>query len=232
MENYEQCPKCKAQSLAGKKFCADCGSPLDPATIQFKDQQYVALETSVVAAEKLKSWLTLFLFWAGIPLALIAALLAILGTVFGIFGFRNYEDFLSKVTAAKLQVESASANAQRTAEAAQQKASGVSKALGDLAAGVASSQRAVSELQRTAAGLKDQYGQVQSDVTRYRQVNQEIEAVQKELTDVKGQIVDFGNKTLRAGGVEVPPKEGVPGSIAFASLGCQQKPLAKMVASG
>src|SRR5580693_6683592 len=61
--SYEQCPKCNAPSAPEKKFCADCGAPLGPESAQmrtlvdsqidrafetrFKDQQYIALETSV-----------------------------------------------------------------------------------------------------------------------------------------------------------------------------------------
>jgi len=139
--SYERCPKCKEPCAPGKKFCADCGAPLDPASAhiraliedqvdrafetRFKDQRYVALETAVAAADKPREWLTHFLYWAAIPLALIAILLAILG-------FRTYNDFTSKVTAAEKQVERVSAAAQKTAEAAQQKASDVSKTLGSI----------------------------------------------------------------------------------------------------
>jgi uncharacterized membrane protein YvbJ len=93
--NPEQCPACNKPSVPGKSFCADCGASLDSESghiralidealrVRLKDKQYVALETSIEVADKLKNWLKLLMFWAGIPLALIAIVLAILG-------FRTY----------------------------------------------------------------------------------------------------------------------------------------------
>jgi hypothetical protein len=220
---YERCPQCNEPPIPGKPFCANCGAPLDSTAghirtlidealkIRFKDQQYVVLETSVAAADKLTKWLRLFLTWAGIPLALIAILL-------GILGFRTYSDFTSKVTAAESQVETVSAAAQRTAETAQQRASEVAKALDSITPGIESSQRALSELRRTATSLSGQYGQLQLDVSRYKQVNEKIEEVQKQLTAVQGQIIDIGKRELRA--ERFTATGPGPSGISFGRLGC------------
>lgn len=169
------------------------------------------METSVAAADKLTTWLKIFLYWAAIPLALLAILL-------GIFGVRTYDDFASKVTTAEKQVEAVSATAQKTAESARQKATEVSNSLGNLQREIASSQRAVSELQRIAGDIKKQYGQLQSDVGRYREVNQKIEDVQKRLMEVHSEVVNLGNRTLIAGQIKTTGPG--PAGFSFEAIGC------------
>ena len=221
--SHEICPQCNEPSPFGGRFCANCGTPLDPASGQiralidealktrFKDQQYLAVETSVAAAEKLTSWLKLFLYWAAIPLFLIAVLL-------GILGFRTYGDFTSKVERAELQVESTSAAAQRTAESARQEASNAVANLQVIEANM-------SGLQKTVTSIKEQSGQLQSDLGRYTQVNQKIGELQRQLTEVQGQVVDLGNRTIRAGKIEAIGKPGVSSFFSFSSLGCQPSAL-------
>lgn len=230
-DSYEQCPRCKEPfTSAGKNFCANCGAPIDSTSskiralidealkTRFKDQQHVALETSVAVADKLTTWLKLFLYWAAIPLALIAILL-------GIGGVRTYGDFTSKVTTAESQIEKVSTAAQTVAESARQKASGVSSNLARIERDIMSTQRDLSELQRLATTIKGQYGQLQSDVDRYKKVNEKIDEVQKQLTAVKGQIVDLGSSVVRAAGFESTGTTG-PSSWSLKQLGCGPSALA------
>ena len=73
------CPHCNSPSAEGKKYCADCGTPLDPRTEhlesfvkaqieesikeKFKDQKLVDIETSQAIAERLHGWAKMFGFF-------------------------------------------------------------------------------------------------------------------------------------------------------------------------
>jgi hypothetical protein len=180
---------------------------------RFKDQQCVVIETSVEVADKVKGWLGLFMFWAGIPLALIAVVLAILG-------FRTYNDFESKVASAEKQVEDVSKAAISTAESAREKAADVSNSLARIRAEIESSRQELSGLRSAAKAIGGQYGQLQTDVARYKQVDKKIEEVQRQLTEVKGQVVDLGSRTLRAGKLVAVPVPGEPSGFSLGNLGC------------
>ena len=112
-----ECLRCKAPNPVGKRFCGDCGSPLDPAfaaikemvgsTLReqvqdiikehYKDQKIVELETSQAIASRLFEWAKLFGFFVGIPIA-------ILLLIFGALGIQKYADFLNQVDKAEKYV--------------------------------------------------------------------------------------------------------------------------------
>jgi F0F1-type ATP synthase membrane subunit b/b' len=140
------CPKCQAVSASDKKYCGDCGAFLSDdaenirsqieAQIQatldtrFKDQKLVEYETTLAIASRITDWAKTFAFWAGVPLALLLIVLAILGV-------QKFGDFTSKIDEAIAKItpvldasikqaddaQAKSAAAQNTAEAAQGKAS-------------------------------------------------------------------------------------------------------------
>ncbi len=96
-----ECPKCKAPSPDGKKYCGECGAQLrktgdlsnadlrqEIQTIlkeEFKDQKLVEVEVTEAVVTKLTDWAKLLAYFAGIP---IAALLLVLGAL----GAKKYTD--------------------------------------------------------------------------------------------------------------------------------------------
>ena len=112
-----ECSRCKANNPSDKRFCGDCGAPLDPALTaikdlmnatwreqvaevlrqHYKDQKFVEIETAGAIAAKLTEWSKLFAFFVGIPVA--AALLAL--TVLGI---TSYNDFSGAIGRAKTEL--------------------------------------------------------------------------------------------------------------------------------
>jgi len=108
------CPHCNSPSADGKKYCADCGTPLDAQTkyletfvksqveeaIQqkFKDQKLVDIETSQAIAERVHGWAKLFGFFVGLPIALLLIVLAV-------SGIEKYRDFKGLVEQAQNQVK-------------------------------------------------------------------------------------------------------------------------------
>jgi hypothetical protein len=201
------CPGCKELTLPGKAFCANCGAPLnnDSSRIKalidealesrFKDRDYVTMETSVGVASKLTDWFKLFLYWAAIPLGVLALILTVLGFFLGVFGFHSYSDFTAKVADATTQVQNAS-------QAAMAKDKEVSANLGGLESHVQSAESQVSELQASSVQMGQKYAQLQKDYGRYDQIDQKIGALQSQLTAVQGQVVDMGHRKLIAGSFE------------------------------
>ena len=105
-----ECARCKAGNPAGKRFCGDCGAPLDPAlaaasqfmetslhdrvkailTENYKDQKLVEVETTQAIASRFSEWAKLLGFFVGIPVAVLLLVLAALG-------IKTYSDFVSQV---------------------------------------------------------------------------------------------------------------------------------------
>ena len=125
------CPHCNSPSVEGKKYCADCGTPLDPQTkhletfvktqveeaIQqrFRNQKLVDIETSQAVAERLHGWAKLFGFFVGLPFA---ALLIVLG----VGGIEKYSDFKKMIGSIEGQVKPKIEQAKSDAKQAQKTA--------------------------------------------------------------------------------------------------------------
>jgi hypothetical protein len=125
------CPQCNSPSAEGKKYCADCGTPLEPQTKhlesfvksqveesireRFKDQKLVDIETTQAVAERLHGWAKLFAFFVGVPLGLFIIWLSIAG-------FEKYSDFRKLVASIEEQVKPKIEQAKSDAEQAQKTA--------------------------------------------------------------------------------------------------------------
>ena len=125
------CPHCNSPSAEGKKYCADCGSPLDPQTVRletliksqvadairdkFKDQKVVEVETSHAIAERLIGWAKLFAYAVGIPFGLLIVWLSIAG-------IDTYRDFKKLVATVEEQIKPMLEQAKSDAEQAQKNA--------------------------------------------------------------------------------------------------------------
>jgi hypothetical protein len=128
-----ECARCKAESADGKKFCGECGNPLDATTPAFKelasppsplspasaalrdqvheiieqhykDQKVVEIETTQAIATRLLEWAKLLAFFVGIPITVLLLIL-------GVFGIKTYNDFSTQVDKAKADVAAAEAAA-------------------------------------------------------------------------------------------------------------------------
>src|SRR5258708_27241417 len=122
------CPNCKSPTVEGKRFCADCGVPLDPQMIhletfvktrveesikeRFKDQELVELKTSQAVLERLHGWAKLFAFFVGVPLGLFIIWLSIAG-------IEKYTDFKKLVASVEEQVKPKIEQAKADSEQAQ-----------------------------------------------------------------------------------------------------------------
>src|SRR5262245_7644997 len=98
-ESFTVCYKCKSTNPSDKKFCGDCGTPLDPTIgainayldanltsrldevikTRFREQQVIEIELAAKVAEKVSGWTKLFAILVGLPLTIMGAYLAFVG---------------------------------------------------------------------------------------------------------------------------------------------------------
>jgi hypothetical protein len=125
------CPICNTSGPDGKKYCAECGAPLDPQTKylesaihrqieeeiekRFKDRNLVDVETTQAIAGRLLSWVKMFAYPAG-------ALIALCLIVLGFFGIERYSDLNTLVTNVEKDIKPKVAQATSDAEQAQKTA--------------------------------------------------------------------------------------------------------------
>ncbi len=109
------CPSCGSENGEESNYCGKCGESLAPATDdlrvlverhvqqvlagQFKDQSLVEIETTQAVANRLSNWAKLFGFFVGIPLALLAIVLSLLG-------INEYRDFVVMIDETQSAVNS------------------------------------------------------------------------------------------------------------------------------
>src|SRR6267378_6209028 len=165
------CPHCDSPSAEGKKYCADCGTPLDTQTAhleslvkdqveesikeKFKDQKLVDIETSQAIAERLHGWAKMFGFFVALPLA-------VLVIVLGFLGIEKYGDFKKLVDSidhqVKPKIEQAkldSEQAQRTAKDAKSEAEDSKKTIEVATAEAKRQLGSATELAKSVKGLSD-----------------------------------------------------------------------------
>ena len=86
----------------------------------------------------------------------------------------------------------------------------------DVEPAVASAKAEVTELQQNATRIRNEQGSLQADLARYKSVNQTIGTLQRELAVVKGQVVDLGNRDVKARKLITTGSE--VSSISFSNL--------------
>jgi len=107
-----ECPQCKASNPEGKRYCGDCGAPLESDLLADADlrariravikedlgnQKVVEVEIAEAVVRKIQKWAKLLAFFSGIPLV---ALLALLGWL----GARKYNNLWAVATAAENRI--------------------------------------------------------------------------------------------------------------------------------
>src|SRR5712692_8678211 len=151
-----ECPKCKAPSPDGKKYCGECGAQLrkigdltdadlrqEIQTIlkqELKDQKLVQVEVTEAVVTKLTDWAKLLAYFAGIP---IAALLLVLGAL----GVKKYTDLWALTEVAEKKIGP-------VVEQATKQAGEVGKQTEDLRRQSESAQKQLSDLQPKLADIR------------------------------------------------------------------------------
>jgi len=205
------CPHCNSPSAEGKRFCADCGTPLDQQTRyletfvkaeieqaiheKFRDQKLVDIETSQAVAERLHGWAKLFVFFVGLPLAVLVVVLSI-------GGIGKYSDFKNMIGSVerqlKPQIEHAKADAelaQKTAKDAKVEAEQSKKTIEEAAAEAKRQLGSATELAKNVKGLSDRVAGLEQQTStritesshtvdmRVAELNQKMGAASKDIAE-------------------------------------------------
>lgn len=205
------CPNCNSANVDGKKYCSDCGTPLDPQmqrleifvktqvekAIQekFKDQKLVDVETSQAIAERLHGWGKMFAFFVGIPFALLLIVL-------GVGGVEKYGDFKNMIGGIEKQVKpkieqakSDAEQAQKTASEAKGEAADAKKTIEGATAEAKRQLGSATELANNVKALADRVsgleqqtsnqmkGSSQRIDTRVVELDQKIDAATKDIAE-------------------------------------------------
>jgi len=192
------CPNCNSQNADGKRFCADCGTLLDPQTqrlesfvkmqvekaIQekFKDQRLVDIETSQAIAERLHGWGKVFGFFVALPVAILLIVLSI-------GGIERYSDFKNMIGGIEHEVKPKIEQAKSDAEQAQ-KAAGEAKSEAEdskktIESATAEAKRqlgSATELAKNVKALSDRVSELEQQTSSQMKVSsQRVDARVAEL---------------------------------------------------
>lgn len=186
-----QCLKCQSDNPDGKKYCGDCGTPLDPIIGQFqkhikevvqgeventiqtryRDQKLVEIETSQAIVERVQKWSKIFGGFVGIPLAIMLVLL-------GFFGIRSYQDLSKLIESQEKNIKINLAEAQKDAKLARDNAKEASKQVTDL-----------SKLaEQTSQEFSTQANQIEQKIGELSKLNVEIESIKNEAVKTKERL--------------------------------------------
>lgn len=184
-----KCYKCQAQNPDGKKYCGDCGALLDSSINmlneflesklqskirielkeQLKDQKLVESEISNTVHDNLIKWVKRTGFWIGVPLAILAITL-------GILGIKSYSDFIKTINTGKQEITKAyqqrQQEAEKEAEVFRQKAEEFRKDSEDL------SQKS-SDLKKTYEELESQLADISTLTEDIKNLTKKVNKIEK-----------------------------------------------------
>ena len=225
------CPHCNSPNAEGKKYCADCGTPLDPQTTylesivtsqvdeaikeKFKDRRLVDIETSQAIVERVYGWAKLFAFFVGVPFGLFIIWL-------GVAGIQKYSDFSKLVASIEDQVKpkieqakSDAEQAQKTAREAKGEAEDSRKIIEGAAAEARRQLGSASELERNVKALSERVSGLEQQTsnqmknssqrveTRVAELDQKFDAASKRMSEQEQKLASTDElvKTLFSKGV-------------------------------
>jgi hypothetical protein len=231
------CSRCGVGNPDGKKYCGDCGAPLDPdfgpvreyldsrlpdevrAAIkeQLKDQKVLEIETSWAIASRVTDWMKVLAFVLAFPLAILGA-----------FGVKSYFDVMvvmrdsqQAAEAMKKQIEQSKATADET-----QKQIDTSKATADTVqqdvSGLQAKARVVfDDLEGRRSEVESLRGTIATMVAQAQQRSADLESVTAQVDSIKEALSRTESAVARDKPLTLPdaapPPGSTPGPVATSS---------------
>jgi hypothetical protein len=188
-----KCSRCKASNPDGKRFCAECGGPLDPAfaamkefmssTLReqvsdvlrehYKEQKVIEVETSQAIATRFAEWAKLLAFFLGIPIALLLLLL-------GAIGIKTYSDFSNQIQKAQSEVVAKLDNAQKLAVRLQSDGAALAGEYERLSGGLANTKALALQVE-TLAG---EYEKLAAGLDKTKVLADRVEVLDKKIVNI------------------------------------------------
>jgi hypothetical protein len=189
------CFKCRSKNPDGKKYCADCGSPLDEhlGAVQtylesnlgqqvetfldkrLKDQKMVETEVTEAVATKLLGWGKLFGAVIGIPLTVLAVVL-------GFLGIKSYSDFKSIVDTSKREI---SATFDTEKQKAQESISLINQQSDAF-------RKQAAEIEEKRKGLTAQYQELESQLAGARGLGEKLKTLTDKVDRIEKSLAPSG----------------------------------------
>ncbi|MGO6719569.1 caspase family protein [Rhizobium ruizarguesonis] len=200
-----ECQRCHAKSEDGKRFCSECGGPLDPAFAEmkqylnfsmreelrsiiksdYKDQHYLELTTTQAVVERITSWSKIFAGAVAIPLALLLF-------IFGAIGFKTYSDFTNELETVQGNVSAKLDAAQTLATKLQEDGTALSNEYEKLRAGLINSKTLTADVERLTA----QYKELSANLEETAKLSDKVNRLNSRVTGIEDSIKSallFGN---------------------------------------
>jgi hypothetical protein len=95
----------------------------------------------------------------------------------------------------------------------------------EIQAAIRQGERDIATARQSIDGLGNEVKMLKSDIAHYQRVNADIGKLQEQLKTVQGEVVDLGQRPLRAKSFEGTSNE--PGSWSMGRTGCPPSTLAK-----
>jgi hypothetical protein len=221
-----QCLDCGAANPDGKRFCGDCGAPLDGETATIKrylaanlpreirtalkdelrDQKVVEVEMTEAVVEKLTSWAKVFGFFVGIPIAIAIGVL-------GILGLNSYENFSKLVHDATASLTATLQRAQTQADSLKQQADQVDAEYKNLQARL----QDTTALAAQVGVLSDKVNSIEEKIgiSPSAHATPQLERIVVELRSFQSYLLKVGFKIANSNPMLVDTKEQFPsGAVA------------------
>ncbi|MBY5585306.1 caspase family protein [Rhizobium leguminosarum] len=200
-----ECQRCHAKSEEGKRFCGECGGPLDPAFAEmkqylnfsmreelrsiiksdYKDQHYLELTTTQAIVERITSWSKIFAGAVAIPLALLLF-------IFGAIGFKTYSDFTNELEKVQGNVSAKLDAAQTLATKLQEDGTALSNEYEKIRAGLINSKTLTADVERLTA----QYRELSANLEETATLSDKVNRLNSRVTGIEDSIKSallFGN---------------------------------------
>jgi hypothetical protein len=197
------CIECKATNPDGNCFCGQCGAELGRTldeTVRkkgFRDRLATEMEITASVAERLMKWAS----WLG-------RIAVVIGVLFALLFGKGYWDVWAAVEKGKTEIETS-----------------IQRGKKDIETSIGEAKKEIEKLRQTNAGLEKEGKEIRADIERYRKLNVSIEALQKQIVEVQRQVVDLGERGLRAKTVETTGPG--PFLLSVHEIGCPPSVLAK-----
>jgi len=196
-----ECTDCKATNPEGNRFCGQCGAKLGQSSEEtvgkkgVRDRHVTEMELTEAVAGRLMKWAG----WLG----KIAAVIVIL---FGVLLGKSYFDVREAVQKGKAEIAFVILEGTKEVELVKKGVKEVGDKTAELDSDIAQYRKVTGEatkevgvVRKAVKEVGDKTAELDSDIAQYRKVNNAIKNLEKEFKDVQGQMVDLGQRGLKAG---------------------------------
>jgi TolA-binding protein len=193
------CSNCAATNPNEALYCLQCGEPLTASasarrrTAELREKKTKEIELTEAVATRFTKWSKMLAGAIGVPLLLLSLLLG-----------KSIMDARSVIETGKTQISNA-----------------VNDGKGQISQSIEAANAEIAKARQQLPAINQDIQQLKTDVGRYKNVNQHIEKLQSDFLQLQNQVVDLGQRPLKAKSLELTG--GGPGMFSLGETGCDAK---------